>query len=164
MVSPRYLALLDRLVEAAAEPHLVDERARRRARRRAPDLARRPWKHLRRTVRALPDDPTDDQLHEVRKRAKRSRYALEAIAPVSSSDVRRLAGRVSRIQDVLGEHHDAVVAVAWLRDAVATGDADPECAFTAGELAGRFGRDAHRQRRRWRSEWRGARRRARDVF
>ena len=57
---------------------------------------------------------------------------------MTGGDVRRLAARVSSIQDVLGEHHDAVVAVAWLRDAVVTGDADPELAFTAGALASRF--------------------------
>lgn len=162
MTSPRYLALLDRLVDAARAPRGLEahpSHPRRRARR----LARRPWKQLRRTVRALPDDPTDGQLHEVRKRAKHARYAFEAVAPVSPRRVARLATRISDLQDVLGEQHDAIGAADWLRDAAADHD-EPGAAFAAGLLAGGFLHDAAQQRAEWRRPWRHARRLAADVF
>jgi CHAD domain-containing protein len=163
MVSPRYLTLLDRLVDAATAPPLLDDEPARRARRLAPKLARRSWKRLRRTVAALPDRPTDEQLHEVRKRAKHARYALEAIAPVTGRNVRRLTASVSAIQDVLGEHHDAIVVTAWLRDA-AIASASPSVAFGAGALADTFGADAEARRARWRHQWTRARKRAKSVF
>jgi CHAD domain-containing protein len=163
MASPRYLTLLDRLVAAAATPRFAGDDADRPARRRAPRLARRSWKKLRRTIRALSDDPSDEQLHEVRKRAKHARYALEAIAPVSDGDVRRLAARVSDLQDVLGEHHDDVGAVGWLRGAAET-SGTVAAAFTAGELAGAFGADATARRAGWRPVWKRARTRATRVF
>src|SRR5205085_6668255 len=102
--STRYLVLLDRLVAAAASPRLAGGAAhpKRRARR----LARRPGHRLRRTVRALPHDPSDEQLHEVRKRAKQARYALEAIEPVASKHAARLARRLATLQDRLGAQHD----------------------------------------------------------
>jgi CHAD domain-containing protein len=46
---------------------------------------------------------------------------------------RAFADAAVRLQDVLGEHQDAVVAGAWLREA-ATGS--PSEAFVAGRLAG----------------------------
>lgn len=162
MTSPRYLALLDRLVDATRRPDLraLDPpHPRRRARR----LARRPWKRLRRTVAALPEHPTDEQLHEVRKRAKHARYALEAIAPRSPRRVARLAVRISDLQDVLGEQHDAVGAADWLRAAAADHD-EPGTAFAGGVLAGRFLADGMRRRAQWQRVWRRARRLAADVF
>ncbi len=162
MTSPRYLALLDRLVDAARAPRGLDahlSHPRRRARR----LAARPWKKLRRTVRVLPHDPTDEQLHEVRKRAKHARYACEAVAPVSPRRVARLATRISDLQDVLGEQHDAIGAAEWLRDAAADHD-EPGAAFAAGLLAGGFLHDAAARRTAWRRPWRRARRLAADVF
>jgi CHAD domain-containing protein len=163
MLSTRYLTLLDRLVVAAGAPPFLGDEAARRARRLAPELARRSWRRLRRTVAALPDRPTDEELHEVRKRAKHTRYALEAIAPVTGRDVRRLTQRVSAIQDVLGEHHDAIVATAWLRDA-AVASGNPSVAFGAGALAETFGAEAELRRARWRRQWRRARKRATSVF
>jgi CHAD domain-containing protein len=163
MISPRYLALIDRLTDAAAAPAFVATRPDRRARTEARRLTRRSWKRLRRAVRELPDHPSDDQLHAVRKRAKRARYALEATGSVAPKPARRLARRVTALQDVLGEQHDAVVTATWLRDAAVT-TRDPGVAFAAGELAGSFTHEATQHRHRWRRHWNRARRRADDVF
>ena len=50
------------------------------ARGQAPAIVRRPWRHLGRAVAALGPEPADEALHEVRIRAKRLRYACEAVA------------------------------------------------------------------------------------
>ncbi len=161
MGSPRYTRLLDQLVDLVSRPPLRPHRAALRAARHASDLTNRSWKKLRRTVRALPKHPSDDQLHAVRKRAKHLRYAVEAVEPVTGAKTRRLARRASQLQDVLGEHHDAVVAAQWL-DAAAT-TSDTEEASVAGELAATFRAEAAALRRHWRKAWKRTRRAHADL-
>src|SRR5581483_4295957 len=91
----RYLRLLDALVDAAAAPRLLPE-ADAPAKEAAPELVRRPWSHLEKAVDALADDHSDDALHQVRIRAKRCRYAAEAVAPVVGKPATRLAQAVAQ--------------------------------------------------------------------
>lgn len=159
MRSPRYTLLLEQLVEGARSPRMGTTRGAARASKSAAGLARRPWKRLRTTVKQLPGDPTNLALHEVRKRAKQARYALEAIAPVVGGTARRTAGRLADLQDILGDQHDAIVAIAWLHDtAMDTGD--PEQAFVAGEIAGSFAADARALQGRWQPAWKRVKRTA----
>jgi CHAD domain-containing protein len=95
-------------------------------------LVRRPWRHLQQAVDALGDQPADEDLHEVRIRAKRLRYAAEAAAPVMGRPARRLASAVADVQGALGDMHDAVVAEEWLRQAAKSAPAST--ALVAGEL------------------------------
>src|SRR5581483_4432831 len=101
----RYLRLLDALVDAPAAPRLLPE-ADAPAKEAAPELVRRPWSHLEKAVDALADDHSDDALHQVRIRAKRCRYAAEAVAPVIGKPATRLAQAVAQVQTVLGDWHD----------------------------------------------------------
>lgn len=155
--SHRYAALLDRLVAAARQPALLPE-ADAPATSVLPPLARKPWRKLRRDVEALPHDPADEQLHAVRIRAKRSRYAAEAVAPALGKPARRFARAVAGLQDVLGEHQDAVVAATWLRS-VAADASRPEDAFVAGVLTGMIRVVEHETRDAWPAAWKEARRR-----
>jgi CHAD domain-containing protein len=80
----------------------------------------------------------DRRLHEARKAYKRARYAVEALTPTSGGGKgRRLAKRLSTLQDVLGEHQDAAVTAALLRDYGMRAYADGENAFTYGLLHAR---------------------------
>ena len=92
----------------------------------------------------------------MRIEAKRVRYTCEALAPVLGKRASRLARAANELQDVLGEHQDAVVAGDWLRahsaaDGVVT-------AFTVGELAALelVARDDARSR--WPAAWKTVRR------
>ena len=88
-----------------------------------PPLVQGPGRSSAATSSALPDDPPDEALHDVRIRAKRCRYAAEAVAPALGTDARRVRARRSpTLQDVLGDHQDAVVAAAWLRDVAESTD------------------------------------------
>jgi CHAD domain-containing protein len=149
--SERYLALLDRLVEAASDPALLPE-ANREAAAALPPLARRPLRALERRVSALGDPPADDELHAVRIRAKRARYAAEAVAPVLGKRARAVAGAAAELQEVLGEHQDAVVAEGWLREQ-RRASRSAAVAFATGELAGLERAAAEQARRRWRKAW-----------
>ena len=111
--SDDYLQLLDRLVEAARAPKLL-EAADAPAADALPGLVRRPWGHLTKAVGQLDDEPANDDLHEVRIRAKRVRYAAEA-ATLALEDAEPMAVAAAAVQEVLGEQHDAVVAGRWLR-------------------------------------------------
>lgn len=110
--SDRYLALVESLHEAAQTPRLVDSDVR------LDDLARSAFKKLRRDARQIESDTADDQLHELRIRGKRARYAAELASPPQ-----KLLTRAKRFQDVLGEHQDAVVAEERLRELAARSSA-----------------------------------------
>lgn len=157
MRSPRYDNLLDQLVSTTRRPPVKRKAGKRRAAKVLPKLARRPWRQLQNAVRALPPNPADAQLHEVRKRAKQARYASEAAAAVIGDPAYRFAKGLARLQDVLGAHQDAVVARTWLENARPTGD-DRRLSFLAGELAGLASCKRQEHRNAWRSVWRRTRR------
>src|SRR5205807_5753268 len=111
----RYLSVVQSLVDAARSPRLLPE-SHQPADSVVPRLLRRPWNRLRKQVRALEDTPPDEALHEVRISAKRVRYAAEAVAPVIGRKASRFARAAADLQEVLGEHHDAVVTGQLLRE------------------------------------------------
>jgi CHAD domain-containing protein len=124
------------------------------AREVAPELVRRPWTHLEKAVDALAHDEGDDALHQVRIRAKRCRYAAEAVAPAVGKPATRLAAAVSEVQTVLGDWHDAVIAEEWLRAAAPGGPAAK--ALAAGQLIAIERADAAALRGSWRPAWKKA--------
>jgi CHAD domain-containing protein len=74
-------------------------------------------RELRRLARWRRHDPAglaDDELHRVRIAAKRARYALEFFAPVLAADVQRAVRALVRVQDTLGAHRDAALAISRL--------------------------------------------------
>jgi CHAD domain-containing protein len=130
--SERYTQLRAELGEAAANPRTTSQ-ARQRARRALPPAMRKRWRQIRDEVRELGARPSDEGLHAVRVRAKRARYAAEAAEPVFGKPAARYADAMATVQDVLGAHHDGVVASAWLAKTA------PECstveAYALGMLA-----------------------------
>ncbi|HZO94550.1 MAG TPA: CHAD domain-containing protein [Candidatus Baltobacteraceae bacterium] len=145
---------LVRDVRAAADEPRLREREALPAAAAAAEIMRAAWKSARKAARAAGDPPADGDLHRIRIKAKRARYAAEALQPVFGRPARRFAKRVAALQDVLGEQHDAVVAAARLRRATW----DAQLAFVSGELAARQHADANRCRARWRRCWKRAKR------
>jgi CHAD domain-containing protein len=141
--STRYLDLVDRLVQGAIAPRMRPE-ASTATTRDLTRLARKPWKKLKRDHAALGADPADATLHALRIRAKRVRYAAEAVAGAVGGDApQRFADAVAGVQEVLGDHQDAVVAQAWLRDHVdIAAPCDGATTYAAGMLAGMLRADA----------------------
>jgi CHAD domain-containing protein len=163
MRSRRYTRLLEQLVRIAHDPPLRAEHALKKPKGRVRRIARRPWRRVRRAVDALGPEPSDADLHEVRKRAKAARYTAEAVAGTVGRPAKRFAKGMERVQDELGDHQDRVVARAWLAEATrATNEKD--VAFLAGELAGLCADDAGGIVRRWPSVWRKASRKKRRAW
>ena len=102
-----YVSLLNRLEVAVAEPRL----------RRGGSVAkvvRKEHRRSRRLVHGLPEHPSDAQLHRVRKAVKRARYAAELADAAGVTGMHGYVNRAKTVQDVLGEHQDAVVAAGVL--------------------------------------------------
>ena len=143
----RYLALLDALDTFLAAPPF-SAAADRPA---GPELHRLTRRSLRRVQRAMthahapeptapdgsPSSAGDTRLHEVRKAAKRARYAGETVAPVAGRPARRFAKRMSVLQETLGDHQDALVAQDRLTELGVQAHLAGENAFTYGLLHGR---------------------------
>jgi CHAD domain-containing protein len=136
-------------VDAANQPRVLEEAAPLEASAACRSMLDGPWKHVRSAAKQAKDDPTDASLHHLRIRTKRVRYAAEAVAPVFGKKADAFAEAAAELQDVLGEHQDAVVAGAWLREAASDG-AD---AFVAGQLVAMEARAAAESRERWPAAW-----------
>ncbi|WP_327005855.1 CHAD domain-containing protein [Dactylosporangium sp. NBC_01737] len=129
--SPRYVPLLDALVRP---PRLAGRHASPAA-RVLPGLVRKPWRQLVAGAEALRPDLPDDDWHEVRKLAKRARYAADAVAWIVGPEAAVLAKRIAKAQKVLGEHQDAATAAdTWLFVARFLDRGDHRLAVTAGRL------------------------------
>jgi CHAD domain-containing protein len=158
MSTDRYLGLLDRLDE------LVEDLSRRGGdsddgpavlRRRV----RHDWKRLAHKVDAL-DGLSDEEyvegLHEVRKAAKRARYAAEPLVPVDGKDAKRFAKAMKGLQSSLGRHQDSVVVEEQLRLLADRAAAAGVNAFTLGRLQPPVEAEAVEQQARFPSDWRRA--------
>lgn len=137
LAGERYFALLDALEAFVEDPPLTDAGQRKArkavARRVSHDLDR-----LREAVAAAQDatgtQESDAALHEVRKCAKRLRYAAESARPVHGKRAKRLAKDAKRIQTILGDHQDSVVTRALLRELGTSAYLEGANAFSFGRL------------------------------
>jgi CHAD domain-containing protein len=114
---------------------------------------RHQWRRLRKSVRAAQAEPSAENLHDVRVRAKVLRYSLETLEPVLHRSARRQAKALVALQSHLGALQDAVVIERWLRGVLETGQAD---AFVVGEMVGLVRARGAQFRDGWSRQWRKA--------
>lgn len=107
----RYARLLRRLKALLG-------RAPRRGHGSPAEAAADEWKKLRRAVRHLPGHPGAADLHEIRIRVKRARYAAELVRASGGRRTEKFIDQAKAIQDILGEHQDAVVIEEYLHDVI----------------------------------------------
>jgi CHAD domain-containing protein len=79
-------------------------------------IAQSELERLRSAYAALGAEPTDDDLHAIRIKAKHARYAAELAALGHGEPFENLARSLRSIQDLIGGHQDAVVAEERVRD------------------------------------------------
>jgi CHAD domain-containing protein len=152
MRTSRYAQLREALADAALYPQFAAS---------PPDLTlteviHKRWRKLKHAQRKLGHEPADDALHNIRIRAKRCRYAAEACVPALGRPATKFAKAMADVQDVLGEHHDAVVSLAWLAKTA------PECTTGEAYALGRLAEIEHAAADDSRDEFRGVWKRARD--
>jgi CHAD domain-containing protein len=98
-------------------------------------IARKEFRRLIEAVERLGKHPEDTAVHALRIRLKRARYAAELSAP-AGDEGERFLDDAKRLQDLLGEYQDAVVAETRLRTATVV-DTLTAAAFAAGRIAER---------------------------
>ncbi len=158
----RYANLLRTLADLAT----ADGRPAGKKAKQAPlvDVVARPHRKLAKAARALGDDPADDDLHALRIKGKRLRYAAELAEPSGGKPVRRLIKATKDFQDILGDHQDTVVAEAEVRRLLAEQPAaDAEVVFVAGRLVEREHQRRADRRARWRAAYEEVDRLASDL-
>lgn len=157
--SRRYADLLRAL---AAAVRTAPDRSDVDSRRQLRELVLGQVRQLREAGDRLPPDPSDRDLHALRITGKRVRYAAELAQPALGDPARRLVAEARRLQDVLGAHQDACVAVERLRGLLRD-DTDPQVAFVAGRLVEREHHRRTELRARWPVVWESLRQAAEAV-
>jgi CHAD domain-containing protein len=107
--------------------------AERKAGKALAKPVRRAARRLQRALAAVPAAADrDTAIHQARKAAKRARYAAEAAVPALGSTARLQAAWAKELQQVLGDHHDSVVARTVLLELARSARAAGEDTFTYG--------------------------------
>ncbi|MEX2587862.1 MAG: CYTH and CHAD domain-containing protein [Actinomycetota bacterium] len=126
--SDRYLQLLDTVEEATRSIKVrpCDAELRSGAVRR--------FAKLRKAVRNLPEPPGEEELHRVRRLAKKARYAAEIVLPGEGKAAAVFMKKMKVLQDLLGDLQDASVAEGRIRGYLPHAQ-DPQTSFALGRLA-----------------------------
>ena len=133
MDSQRYLDLLATLQRWRTEPPLTEPPTLKAVNKRARRAARKADRRLTEAIEA----GDGALLHRARKAAKRARYAAELRVPVDKR-AKKTVKHYKRIQTVLGDHQDCVVACDVLRRlAITAGTTPGENGFAYGLLYAR---------------------------
>jgi CHAD domain-containing protein len=135
--SPRYAALLAELDRLTTEPPLGPQ-AGEPAREVLPAAVRRAYRQAKKRMRRARHTPSgparDTALHQARKSARRARYAAEATRPATGKPARRFSRQMKKVQSVLGDHQDSVIARQAARDLGIGAHLAGENAFSYGLL------------------------------
>jgi CHAD domain-containing protein len=134
--SDRYLTLIERIEAAENSPVVTNPDAS------LAEIARSAFKKLARAMSRRARNASDAELHRIRIKGKRARYTTELAQEEAGKSATRLISQLKAFQDLLGEHHDALVAEERLRKLVAS-PCDTTTAFILGRLIER-----QRERRR----------------
>ncbi|MEO9327526.1 CYTH and CHAD domain-containing protein [Gordonia aurantiaca] len=148
MASKRYFDLLDAIDGLIASPPpgpdadlpatVVVDRAITKSR-----------KHIQKAqekLATLPEGSREwaEQLHTIRKRAKRLRYGIDAAEPLNRKRHREIGEIAKRIQSALGDFNDIRINREHLRAIVVAGELRAEDMFIVGRLDARLEADAQR--------------------
>ena len=157
--SPRYARLRAELDQIVSEPPL-GPRAADPAREVLPAAVRRAYRQANRRLRRARHTPAgpaqDAALHQARKSARRARYTAEATRPAAGRPAARFARHMKKVQSVLGDHQDTVLARQAARDLGIGAHLAGENAFSYGLLYEQQADQAERLRARARQVWKHA--------
>ena len=120
-------------------------------------MIERQLKKVLRAGRFLKPSSPDAELHSLRIRFKRLRYAAEFFTDLYGGPVKKLARAAKRFQSLLGDHQDAVVAQEMIREyagsARGNSKAIRELNFALGQLMILEAQSAHEHRKTFFERW-----------
>lgn len=143
--SRRFDRFVERMIAALVRgPATTSRSARTPILAIAPDLIAGRFKRVERQGRKIGEDSPTERYHQLRIRCKALRYALEFHRPLYGAKAEKLIRRLVVLQDLLGDHQDATVAVTGLRTLVERHGRrlPPNTLFVVGVLAERYDRRA----------------------
>ena len=108
----------------------------------APDLVRDRYKKVRKVANTLSEDSLPEHFHDLRKKGKRLRYALEPLQEIYGKPAQKMVKLLKKIQDDLGDHQDLIVAAGLMEEMGVSDDRPPQSAFSMGSMAAGYGREA----------------------
>jgi triphosphatase len=112
----------------------------------APDLLRDRYKKVRKRANTLREDSPPEHFHELRKKGKRLRYALEPLQEIYGKPAQKMVKLLKEIQDDLGDHQDLIVAAGLMEELGVAGDRPPQAVFSMGSMAEGYRREASKIR------------------
>ncbi|MDO9484914.1 MAG: CYTH and CHAD domain-containing protein [Actinomycetota bacterium] len=132
--SDRHTYLIEDLVTAAREPRILDN-AYQACEDVLPPLVAKAWDALAKSCRRLELQGPPHEWHRARIKAKRARYAVDAVLPVfPTGAVRRLSKSLAEITELLGDHQDAFVAQQFVQELAQNPQTDGQTGFALGLL------------------------------
>jgi CHAD domain-containing protein len=152
MAGRRYTELLEGVVAAGRSPG-VTAAAALPARIGFLPLVAATWEEFARRARRLGPARRDPIWHRVRILGKRARYACESAEPAFGAPARRLAARLTGVQDILGEHQDAVITADTMLVLAHQHPADTELVLACGRLVERERTAAQAARAAFHNAW-----------
>jgi len=108
----------------------------------APELIRDRYKKVRKSANRLSEDSPPEHYHDLRKKGKRLRYALEPVQEIYGKPAQKMVRLLKNMQDDLGDHQDLIVASGLMEEMGVAGARPPQVAFSMGTLSERYGREA----------------------
>jgi CHAD domain-containing protein len=157
--SVRYAKLLANLDQLAHDPPRGPQ-AGAPARDVLPAAVRKAYRQAKGRMRHARQAPVgqarDVALHEARKSARRARYAAEVARPASGRSARTFARQMKKVQSVIGDHQDTVIARQAARELGIGAHLAGENAFTYGLLYEHEHDQAERLQVRARTSWKKA--------
>ncbi|MBA2693370.1 MAG: CHAD domain-containing protein [Rubrobacter sp.] len=125
-------------------PARRSEYARRTVREVGPELITKRYRKFRKAGDVVEKGSPAEDYHELRKRGKRLRYALEFFSKIYGKPATDLTKSLKSLQDVLGDHQDAEVAMSQLRELALPakerrgGAVSPRTVFVMGGISHRY--------------------------
>jgi len=157
MKSARYVGFVSKLRDATEAPAIVNLEYT------LTDAAARQFCKLRKTVRKLNGALSNAELHRIRIKTKRARYAAELAQEGDSKAIGRFIKAATRFQDLLGVHQDAVLAERYVEGFLKY-QGRRQAAFTAGLLAARANQRREEVREEFWFEWKRLKKRGNRAW
>jgi CHAD domain-containing protein len=157
MKSARYVGFVSKLRDAAEVPVIVNLEYT------LTDAAARQFRKLRKTIWKLNGSISSAELHRIRIKTKRARYAAELAQEGDGKAIGRFIKAATRFQDLLGVHQDAVLAERYIEGFLKY-QGRRQAAFTAGLLAARANQRREEVREEFWSEWKRLKKRGKRAW
>jgi len=127
------------------------------------EISANQFKKLRLCVAKWDKNCSNKDLHRIRIRAKRARYAAELAENSIGKPASQFIRQIKKFQDLLGRHQDAAITEQRLRELLRSSKS-VRAGFSVGQIVERLRTKREHVRDRFSACWRKVRKRGKDVW